>query len=214
MLSPVQLPPPMELLIQQFIEHLPYLGVVLILAISGFGAPIPEDLPLLLGGYLCGTGRADIWIMLPVTFVAVLGADLMVYSMGRRYGHHVPRLPLLRRYLSESRLAKAELAFHRHGGKTLFIARFMPGMRAPIFFSAGAFKLPFWKMLAFDGSAAVMSVPLWVLASWYLSRTVDFETIQEWSFATQAVLIITVLVCIVAVVGWKLLRRRRLASVG
>jgi len=204
----------MELLIQQFIEHLPYLGVVLILMISGCGVPIPEDLPLLLAGYLCGIGKADLAIMLPVTFVAVLGADMMVYSLGRRYGHHVPRLPLLGRYLSESRLAKAELAFHRHGGKTLFIARFMPGMRTPIYFSAGAFKLPVWKMLAFDGSAAVMSVPLWVLASWYLSRTVSFETIQQWGFTTQAVLIIAILVCIAAVVGWKLLRQRRLASAG
>ena len=204
----------MELLIQQFIENLPYLGVVLILAISGFGAPIPEDLPLLLGGYLCGIGKADIRIMLPVTFIAVLGADLMVYYMGRRYGHHVPRLPLLKKYLSESRLNKAELSFHRHGGKTLFIARFMPGMRAPIYFSAGAFKIPFWKMLAFDGLAAVLSVPLWVLAAWYFARTVDWETIQETSFTVQLVIVTGLVACIAAVVCWKLLRQRKLASAG
>ena len=93
----------MDHLIEQIIVHLPYLGVVFVLMLGGFGAPIPEDLPLLLGGYLCGSGQADVTIMLPVTLVAVLGADLMVYFLGRRYGHHVPKLPLLRRYLTEER---------------------------------------------------------------------------------------------------------------
>lgn len=204
----------MDQLIEQLIDQLPYLGVVFVLLLGGFGAPIPEDLPLLLGGYLCGKGQADVTIMLPVTLVAVLGADLMVYFLGRRYGHHVPKLPLLRRYLSEERLTRAELSFHKHGGKTLFLARFMPGLRTPIYFSAGAFKLPVWKMVLFDGSAALISVPVWVLLAWYLGKTVGLETLRGWSIATQVTLIGFVIVCGLGIVGWKLVRQRRLASTG
>lgn len=204
----------MDQIVEQIIVHLPYLGVVLILMAGGIGMPIPEDLPLLVGGYLCGVGQADIAIMLPVALVAVLAADFTVYFMGRRYGHHVPRLPLIRRYLSENRLAKAEVSFHRHGGKTLFLARFMPGLRTPIYFSAGAFKIPFWKMLVCDGSAAVVSVPLWITLAWYLARTVDLQTLREWSLAAQMTLIVATVVTVLAVIGWRLMRGRRLASTG
>ena len=204
----------MEELVQQIILHLPYLGVVLIIVAGGFGVPIPEDLPLLVGGYLCGLGVADITIMLPVSFVTVLGADLLVYFLGRRYGHHVPRLPLLRRYLSQERLAKAEVSFHKHGGKTLFLARFMPGLRTPIYFSAGAFKIPFWKMLAFDGSAALLSVPACVLLAWHFAPIVGWDTVRGWSFTTQVLLAVAVAVFVTAVVVWKVLRQRRLASIG
>ncbi len=204
----------MDDLIQQFMTHLPYLGVVLVLLASGFGAPIPEDLPLIVGGYLCGIGKAKIGIMIPVVFVAVLGADLIVYFLGRRYGHHVPRLPLLRHYLSESRLAKAEISFHKHGGKTLFLARFMPGLRAPIYFSAGAFKLPFWKMLAFDGSAALLSVPIWLLVPYYFAEKVNIQTLFSWSFTTQVMVAMIIVLILAGALGWRFWRRRKLASAG
>lgn len=204
----------MDQVIEQLILHLPYLGVVLVLLAGGFGMPIPEDLPLLAGGYLCGRGHASVEVMLPVAFMAVVGADLLVYYLGRRYGHHIPRLPVLRRYLSDSRLTRAELSFHKHGGKTLFLARFMPGLRTPIFFSAGAFKIPAWKMVLFDGTAALLSVPVWVVGSWYLAKTFtfDLDTIREWSLATQATLILAVVLCVAAVLGWRFLRPRKVAS--
>ncbi len=204
----------MEAFIQELIHQLPYLGVVLVLIAGGLGVPIPEDVPLLIGGYLCGVGKAELAIMLPTTFIAVIGADLMVYGLGRRYGHHVPKLPVIRKYLSPQRLTKAEISFHKHGGKTLFLARFMPGLRTPIYFSAGAFKIPFWKMLLFDGTAAGLSVPTLVLVAWYLGTKVDLETLQSWSLATQSVLVAGLIVLVIAVLGWKRVRGRRLASVG
>lgn len=204
----------MDHVIEQIIFHLPYLGVVLIIFAGGFGMPIPEDVPLLVGGYLCGVGKADITVMLPVTFSAVVGADFLVYFLGRRYGHHVPKLPLLRRYISPERLAKAEVSFHKHGGKTLFLARFMPGLRTPIYFSAGAFKLPIWKMILFDGLAALVSVPVFVLLAWYLAKTVSLQTLRGWSMTTQVTLVGVGIVCALVVLGWKLLRQRRLASAG
>ncbi len=206
----------MEEFVQQFIEHLPYVGVVTVLMISGLGVPLPEDIPLLIGGYLCAPPLdgsepyANIWIMLPVALVAVVGADCLLYGVGRRYGHHVARLPLLRRYLNEAHLTKAEAAFHKHGGKTLFIARFLPGVRAAIFFTAGVFKVPFWKMLAFDGAAALISVPAIVLAAYFFANEID--RVRHLSQNVQLSLLACVVVVVTTVVGGKLWRRRKLAS--
>lgn len=202
----------MEEWIHQLIAHLPYLGVLLALMAGGFGLPVPEDIPLLIGGYCCGIGLANIWIMVPVAFFSVMVGDATVFILGRRYGHHVSRLPVLGRYLTPSRLNRAQESFHAHGGKTLFMARFMPGLRAAVFFSAGAFKIPYWKMLAFDGTAALLSVPTWVLMAWYFAE--DLEKVKTWAASLNVGIIGCFVLVGMSLVAWKLLRRRRLASVG
>lgn len=199
-------------MLEQLIEHLPYLGVVLILLAGGFGLPIPEDIPLLLGGYYCGIGKAELSIMLPVAFVAVLGADMVVYALGLRYGHHVPKLPMFGKYLTRERMAKTGNAFHTHCGKTLFMGRFMPGLRVTVYFSAGVFKIAWWKVLLFDGLAAVLSVPVWILLAWHFAH--DLDRVKQWSAGAQATLIALAVVAGGGILAWKWARQRRLASAG
>lgn len=158
--------------------YMPYVVVLGLLLLSGFGLPIPEDIPLILAGYLSYHGSADPWVLFPLTFLAVVGADLMVFWLGRRYGHHVPKLPLMRRFLTEKRLAKTERLLHEHGGKFMFAARFLPGLRAPAIFTAGNFKLPYWKFLLYDGGAALLSVPLILGLAYYFAE--HLEQVRVW----------------------------------
>lgn len=184
--------------------------IIFVLLASGFGLPIPEDIPLLVTGYLCSFNPDHLWTMIPLTFAAVLGSDCCVYWMGRHFGHHVPRLPLLRRFLDEKHLARAQRAYHDHGGKTLFIARFLPGLRAASFFTAGAFKIPFWKLLVFDGSAALISVPSLVLLGFFFAN--QFDRVEELTNEAQALLALVIVGVITAVVVIRVLRRRKVAS--
>ena len=157
---------------------MPYVVVLGLLLLSGFGLPIPEDIPLILAGYLAYHGYADPHVLFPLTFLAVVGADLMVFWLGRRYGHHVPKLPLMRRFLTEKRLAKTERLLHEHGGKFMFAVRFLPGLRAPAIFTAGNFKLPYWKFLLYDGGAALLSVPLILGLAYYFAE--HLEQVRVW----------------------------------
>ncbi|MCE9589155.1 MAG: DedA family protein [Planctomycetes bacterium] len=189
----------------------PYAIVALILLASGFGAPIPEDIPLILGGYLCyeGIGDANIYVMLPVTFGAVIGADLIIFYLGRRYGQHIPRIPVIRRFLTPDRLAKATESFHKHGGKTIFIGRFLPGLRAPIFFTAGSFGIPAWKFLLSDGVAALISVPVLVLAGFFFGEYIHKVRVIA---GRAEIAIVVVIVIAIAGVFWYRRRRPRLAE--
>ena len=48
------------------------------------------------------------------------------------------------------------------------VARFLPGLRAPTYFTVGHSRVPFWEFLLFDGLAALVSAPLWVcLGFWF-----------------------------------------------
>jgi membrane protein DedA with SNARE-associated domain len=158
---------------EAFLHQLPHVGVVIVLLMGGMGFPLPEDIPLLVGGYLCHLGHANIYVMVPICYAAVLGGDFMMFALGRRYGKQVSKLPLLRRFLTPERLEKAVGAFEKYGGNALFVGRFLPGLRAGVFFSAGAFRVPAWKMLVFDGSAALISVPTLILVAYYGGDQID-----------------------------------------
>ncbi|MCC7145749.1 MAG: DedA family protein [Phycisphaeraceae bacterium] len=190
---------------EQFITHFTYLGVVLVLLASGFGLPLPEDLPLLIAGYLCAIGTAELWLMIPITFLAVIGADIILFFVGRKFGQHATKLPLLRRFLDQRHLDKAERAFIKHGGKTLFVARFLPGVRSAVFFTAGACRTPVWKMVVFDGSAALISVPTIVTLGYLFAAEFDriHEQIKDW----EAIIVGTIVVGIVVMVIYQRLRR-------
>ena len=183
-----------------------YLGIFGVLLISGFGLPLPEDIPLIVAGYLCGQGLANPWIMFPGCFLAIVGADAIVFFLGRKYGHHVPKLPLLRRYLTETRLSKTESMLHRHGGKFIFMARFLPGLRTAAFFTAGSFKLPYWKFLLYDGSAALVSVPVIMAIAYAFSHRI--EQVKEWVADGQIFAMLGVVALIGAFIVVKLLIKK------
>lgn len=200
----------MEAWLAQLAGQAPYVVIFGILLATGFGLPLPEDIPLLIAGYLAGTGVANPWIMFPGCFICIVGSDVIVYSIGRIYGHHVPKLPLLRRFLTEKRLAKTEAMLHRHGGKFIFMARFLPGLRTASFFTAGSFKVAFWRFLVYDGSAALISVPT-IMALAYLFAD-QLDQVREWVAGGQIVATALVVAVIVAFIGFKLWARRRAAA--
>ncbi len=202
----------MEQWIEQVAPHAPYLIVIGVLLISGFGLPIPEDIPLIVGGYLAAAGYANPWVMFILSFAAIMGADAIVFWLGRRYGHHVPRIPILRRYLTAPRLRKAESMLNRHGGKFIFAARFLPGLRMPAMFSAGTFKVPYWKFLLYDGSAAAVSVPVIFWLSWAFADHID--AVKEWVASGQIIALLTIVLAIGVFILIKLYVKRRLAAAG
>lgn len=187
--------------------YMPYIVVLGLILLSGFGLPIPEDIPLILAGYLGYHGYADPWVLFPLTFLAIVGADVMVFVLGRRYGHHIPKLPLMRRFLTEKRLAKAERLLHDHGGKFMFVARFLPGLRAPAIFTAGNFKIPYWKFLLYDGGAAMLSVPLILGLAYYFADSL--EHVRVWiANGEKGVIGVIVLSVVVLVVAKRWVNRR------
>lgn len=194
--------------------YMPYVVVLGLILLSGFGLPIPEDIPLILAGYLCypfpDQPHADPWLLFPLAFLAVVGADLMVFWLGRKYGHHVPKLPLMRRFLTEKRLAKTESLLHRHGGKFMFAARFLPGLRAPAIFTAGNFKIPYWKFLLFDGGAALISVPVILGLAYYFAE--HLEQVRVWVANGEKGAIALILVALVVFIIVKRVLNRRLAG--
>lgn len=163
----------MQELFFNFIEHGSYFALFAVLFIAGLGVPLPEDIPLIAAGYICHLGKANVGWMTVVGIFGVLVGDGLLFNMGRRYGTNLLGHRWLQRIAKPWLVARAQEGFDKHGAKIIFAARFMPGLRSVIFLIAGTLKVPYWKFLTFDGSAALISVPVWVLGGWYFGGKIE-----------------------------------------
>jgi membrane protein DedA with SNARE-associated domain len=155
-----------------------YIAVFVALLICGFGVPMPEDIALVTGGVIAGLGFANEHVMVVVGLAGVLAGDGITFTFGRTYGERITRLPLLRRVLTPSRIAQAKDKFTTYGSWVMFVARFLPGLRTPVFFTAGMTRrVSFTKWFMMDGLAALASVPIWVYLGYYGAK--NFEQLFE-----------------------------------
>ena len=146
---------------------IPYLAIFLILLACGLGLPIPEDITLIAGGILAYYGICDVWLMIGVGLLGVLLGDTLVYWLGHHFGRRILKRWPFRVIIDEKKIESVKDRLHRHGGKLLFSARFMPGLRSTIFFASGTLHYPYRKLLIYDGGAALISVPAIIYSVYY-----------------------------------------------
>jgi membrane protein DedA with SNARE-associated domain len=145
-----------------------YAAVFGVLLVCGFGVPIPEDITLVAGGIISGLGYTNVHIMLVVSMVGVLVGDGTMFMLGRLFGPKILKFRPVAKLMSNGRYEAVQRQFEKHGNRVLFAARFMPGLRSPIFMTAGITRrVSIWRFLAMDGFAALISVPIWVYLGYY-----------------------------------------------
>lgn len=154
-----------------------YTGVVLMMVLSGFGLPIPEEVTLISLGLLAFMGANPDHFPPPypgapvvdpteaaiVASIAVFGADFLIYCIGRFGGRRVIQHPRLQRFFPATMLTKAEAFVKKYGALATGLFRFTPGVRFPEHLLCGMLKFPAWKFAMIDGLAVAISVPTQVL---------------------------------------------------
>jgi len=156
-----------------------YLVVFGILLVCGLGVPLPEDVSLILGGYLVHAGKANLWLMMVTGFLGIMIGDSIIFFAGRRIGTRVGSKPggLFARIVTPEKRARVEQLFHKHGDKIVCAARFMPGVRAVTFFTAGSVGMKYVRFLFFDGAAALVSAPVFIFLGYKFGG--ELETLLE-----------------------------------
>jgi membrane protein DedA with SNARE-associated domain len=151
-----------------------YIAVFTVLLICGFGLPVPEDVTLVTGGVIAGLGFANEHYMVVVGMAGVLIGDGLIFALGRVYGERVMRLRWFARVISPKRIEQSRQTFTKYGKWVMFVARFLPGLRTPVFFTAGmSHRVSYRKWFFMDGAAALISVPVWVYLGYYGAKNFD-----------------------------------------
>ena len=139
-----------------------YVTICLLLFLGGLGLPIPEDPVLVAAGYVAFDGYTNLYLTIPVAIFGALIGDLTVYFIGRHFGEGFIKLKYIRPVFSKKRLVRIRDYFKKHGAKTIFFARFIVGLRNPVYLVAGTLKIKLSRFIFVDSLGALISVPIFV----------------------------------------------------
>jgi membrane protein DedA with SNARE-associated domain len=195
--------------VKEFLSTWGYLGIFVGLMLTGVGFPMPEELPVVIGGGMAGHPGSGVhwWLMLPVCIVGVVISDAFLYTIGRFWGPRLLRSAWIqRRLFPPDRLVKIEQNFDQYGIKLLLFARLTPGIRAPVFFTAGLTRLSVAKFLLADGLYAIPGVSLlFFLGYWFADSMIGFV---EGPFEkAKGVIALVVVLLVAAYVLYRALRK-------
>lgn len=186
----------------------PYFLLFGILLACGLGVPIPEDITLFVGGMLAYYGVINVWMTIFICMAGVLIGDSTIFFLGAKYGRHLTDKPFFHKFLSPDRLEIVRGKFHEKGNKVIFAARFMPGLRAPTFFSAGTLHLPFRVFFFYDGMAALISVPTIVWTVYHFGALAD-KVIGIIRQVEHGIILVVVAIVLFLVGKWHFNRRKQ-----
>lgn len=187
-----------------------YLLIGVVLVLTGAGLPIPEEVPIITAGIMASHGQLDPWMAFFACLVGALLGDCVMYLIGYCFGRSLLRDNRYWVYfVKPEREAQMEDLISRHGLKVLFFARFLVGLRSPVYLSAGILKLQFRRFFLIDLFCATSVIGVFFLLSFYYGRTIT-RWIQRAEIAASVALVLVLL--ITALIYWRLHRRRRVGG--
>jgi membrane protein DedA with SNARE-associated domain len=186
-----------------------YLGIFLFMVLTGCGLPLPEEVAIVFAGVQSAQGDLQTPPALAACLLGALVGDAAMYAIGRRFGHSlIRRHPKLAWLLHAEREEQFERAILRHGFKVLLAARFMIGIRGPVYLAAGAVRMPFRKFIFWDLFCATFVVSTFFALSYVLGTQLERDAIGRLVHDTE-LLITAIVLTVGAVVAFVALRRHR-----
>jgi undecaprenyl-diphosphatase len=166
------------------------------------GLVVPGETVMLIGGAVAGQGAIDVYILIAIAWFAAWLGDTTSFFLGRRLGRGFVIRNGPRFGLSAERFEWVEDYFSRHGGKTIFVGRFVGIVRALAPFIAGSSGMRYGGFVPYS----VLGTGIWasahILIGYAFSRSVDTAA----KYAGRGAFLLGTL--IVVVVGSVLLYRR------
>jgi membrane protein DedA with SNARE-associated domain len=178
-----------------FFTNYGFIAVFGVLLLCGFGLPVPEDITLVAGGFISSMACSvdgtflqalkscnEVHYMLAVSMAGVLIGDSTMYFLGRIFGEKLLKIKFFSKIVTPERYQWIQEKFAKHGFWFIFAARFMPGLRSPIFVVTGiSKKVSYLKFVLTDGIAALISVPVWVyLGFWGERQLSDLKVLDHY----------------------------------
>ncbi len=192
---------------QEFIlAHGSYLAIIAVLALTGVGLPLPEEVPTVAAGVLssASVGKLDPTLAFMACLVGALLGDCIMYGIGRLLGTtYLRRHPRFARIMHEEREKQMEELIRSHGLKVFLVARFLVGVRSPIYLAAGVMRVKFRKFLAIDAICATLVVGTFFWLSHFFGEWVG-PLFRESQLAATAILFVIVALGTIYYFAWKL----------
>jgi len=162
-----------------------------LLALESFGLPLPGETALIACAVLASQGSFSIVTVILVGVAAAIIGDNLGYWAARKGGR-----PLLERYGVTRRFAnrylpRGERFFAAHGGKAVFLGRFIAVLRVTVAWIAGMSHMHWWSFLGWNAAGGIVWATGVALISFYLGDTAAAAIGRYGIFAAGGIVVIT-----------------------
>ena len=160
------------------IEHYGYLVVFFGVMIESIGVPLPGETILIASGLLAQRGHLDVGDAIAFGILGAVVGDQIGYWAGREGGR--PFVLRWGRYvrITPERLARAEVFFAHHGGKAVFLARFLAGFRVFGALVAGISRMHWSSFAFYNALGGVVWATAAVLVGYFLGSSLGL--VERW----------------------------------
>jgi membrane protein DedA with SNARE-associated domain len=175
-----------------------FVGVLL----ENAGVPVPGETALLGGAAMAQFGRLSLFRVIVTAIAAAIVGDNIGFLVGRYGGRTLAERHGSKVGLTPSRLHEFDGFFERYGPQTVFIARFVTGLRVVGAVLAGGSGLR-WPTFLFYNALGAMVWSTAVAAAGY-SLAYSWDTLDRWIGRSGLVaLVLVALVGAFAFIRWR-----------
>lgn len=175
-------------------------GLILLfgaIAAESAGIPLPGETALIAAAILAERGHYSIVEVIAVAAAAAIVGDNVGYWIGRTGGRKLlERWGPIRRY-AEKAIPPGERFFAKHGGKTVFIGRFVAVLRVTAAWLAGITHMPWWRFFLWNASGGIVWATGVGLLAYYFGKAAA-DAVQTYGvYALIALVVVGALVFLV-----------------
>lgn len=169
--------------------------MLVLLALIVLATLVSEDLTCISVGVLVAQGRIGFLSGTLACFLGIFVGDVLLFLAGRWLGRPALVRAPLRWFVSEAAVARSSAWFARNGARVIAASRFMPGMRLPTYFAAGALQTSFWWFTFYFALACLAWTPLLVgISAWFGAEVINRYLRESQSFLLIVVIAMLILV--------------------
>jgi membrane-associated protein len=129
---------------------------------------LPGDSLLFAAGAFAATGSLRLWVLFALLAGAAIFGDTVNYWIGNRIGPRVfmEDVPFLKREYLE----RTQKFYEKHGGKTIFLARFIPIIRTFAPFVAGVGTMRYRKFIVYNVVGGLVWTSVFLFAGYFFGN--------------------------------------------
>ena len=159
---------------------------------------LPGDSLLFAAGTFAALGSLNVWLLILLLIVAAIAGDTVNYWIGHYLGDRAYNV----KWIKKEYLDRTHAFFAKHGGKTIFLARFVPIVRTFAPFVAGMGRMSYSYFFSYNVFGGIVWVVLFTLLGYFFGNIPFVKA--NFELVIIAIIILSVLPAV-----WEALKARR-----
>ena len=164
---------------------------------------LPGDSLLFAAGTFAALGSLDLYLLAGLLMVAAVAGDTANYWIGHKLGDKVYSSEI--KWIKKEYIDRTQAFFKKHGGKAIFLARFVPIIRTFAPFVAGVGKMSYGYFISYNLIGGITWVALFTFAGYFFGNIPFIK--HNFSLVILAIILISLIPALIET--WKAYREKQ-----